>query len=565
MKIKLLATLAVATILSAPYAASAAPVGQIPTSAEPGRLQDKFSREKPELQIDNKALIKDEEDRTNIKDAEKISFTLAAVTIEGNSVFDKAELEKLYADKIGQKVTLAEMYGVRDAITKYYRDNGYILSRAIVPPQEMGERKANFKFRIIEGRLNKVTVEGEFKGDQDILDNYLAKLRAEGPLNSSNLERYLLLINDLAGTTANATLKPAEGAGAGASDLVISIGHKYYNGMIGVDNSGTKFLGRTLISAQASANSVLGLSEKITARGIVSPDVNEIKFGDIAYQMPIGYEGTRFKALAGTTVTRPGATLSSLDIEGETQLVELTVTHPFLRSRKENLSGRVIASYKNTDSDIAGFDFYEDRTRSLTLGGTYDLADTLGGINLINLSGTQGFDVLNASDFRDGKSRINGGPAFTKFNLDASRLQTISGPFGVLLAASGQYSLSPLLAGEEFGVGGTDFGRGYDFSEVTGDSGIIAKIELQYGFDVGSEVLSDLQLYTFYDVGNVWQRDPQPGEKYTEGLASAGLGSRFNVLDAVSGYVELARPLNRDVASENEQATQVNFGLNYLF
>lgn len=539
---------------------------EVPGSADSGRIQQKYSGEKPQILSTDKPLIQNQQETADLKNAGEISFVLGSVHLEGNTVFSKDELAKFYADKIGKKVTLADMYAVRDEITKYYREKGYVLSRAVVPAQKLGKGNADFKIRIVEGYINSVTIQGEFKGDRDILNNYIEKIKKAGPLNSNDLERYLLLINDLAGTTANAVLKAAPGKGnTGASDLVITTDHDYVNGLASFDNSGTKYIGRHLFSAEANLNSALGLSEKISARGILSANTNELKFGDIAYQMPIGYEGTKFKILAGHTITHPGSTLRGLGLEGTTDLFELTLTHPFIRSRKENLSGRVLFDIKNTNTDADEINLYDDKTRTMTLGGTYDLADSWNGVNLVDISGTQGFDILDATDNNNARSRANGSTVFTKFNFQASRLQTISGPLGVLFAASGQYSFDPLLAGDEFGIGGVDFGRGYDFSEITGDQGLDGKIEIQYGIDVDSSILNSLQLYTFYDAGAVWQRAQLAGEKGKSSLTSVGLGTRFNLFNTASGYVELAKPLTRKIASEGDDAIQIDFGISYLF
>lgn len=567
MKKKILSSLAIAATIAAPVKSTAAPLIAPPPTVDPGRIQERFTGEKPEVQITDKVLIQDEQSQTDLKKAGEITFVLTSVTVEGNTVFPTADLEQFYKDKIGKTVSLADMYGVRDAITKHYREKGYILSRAVVPAQHLGKNGADFKIRIVEGYINNVSVQGEFKGDKDILDNYIGKLRKAGPLNSNDLERYLLLINDLAGTTATAVLKPAPGQGnVGATDLVIETEHKYVNGLVTFDNSGTKYIGRHLLSGEASLNSALGLSEKITVQGTISANPNELKFGDISYQMPIGYEGTKIKVLAGKTVTHPGSTLKDLDLDGRTEVFDVTVTHPFIRSRKENLTARAEFELKDTETDSFTTEIYDDRTREVTLGATYDLADNLGGVNLFDLSGSQGFYIFDASKTgEDPKSRANGNTVYSKFNFEASRLQHVYDNIGILFAAAGQYSLDPLYADEEFGIGGSNFGRGYDFSEITGDQGLAGKVELQYGIDLGNKWVNSAQLYTFYDIGQVWQRDQLPGERGKDSLSSAGFGSRFNFLNNASGFAELAKPLTRKVASENDKDWEFDFGLSYVF
>src|SRR6185437_9133865 len=69
---------------------------------------------------------------------------------------------------------------------------------------------------------------------------------------------------------------------------------------------------------------------------------------------------------------------------------------------------------------------------------------------------------------------------FTKLTFNTSRLQELNDKFSLLAASAGQVSNAPLLVSEQFGFGGPVFGRAYDTSEITGDDGIAASLELRY-------------------------------------------------------------------------------------
>jgi hemolysin activation/secretion protein len=53
-------------------------------------------------------------------------------------IFPVAELERLIGEYRGQKLTLAELNAVAGRITTYYRQHGYLLSRAYVPAKPSG-------------------------------------------------------------------------------------------------------------------------------------------------------------------------------------------------------------------------------------------------------------------------------------------------------------------------------------------------------------------------------------------------------------------------------------------
>jgi len=109
------------------------------------------------------------------------------------------------------------------------------------------------------------------------------------------------------------------------------------------------------------------------------------------------------------------------------------------------------------------------------------------------------------------------------------------------------------------------FGRAFDPSDITGDQGLALGLELQRAFAVKMKFLRGLQAYAFFDYGSVWNRVATPtGEKQQE-LASTGIGARFNLTKHLSGYVELAKPLSRDVSAEGNKDPRVFFSLSATY
>src|SRR5579859_8024926 len=57
-----------------------------------------------------------------------------------------------------QGLTIGQLQGIADNITKYYHDKGYFLARAVIPAQEIKDGVVNI--RVLEGRLEKVQTSG---------------------------------------------------------------------------------------------------------------------------------------------------------------------------------------------------------------------------------------------------------------------------------------------------------------------------------------------------------------------------------------------------------------------
>src|SRR5690606_33051776 len=130
----------------------------------------------------------------------------------------------------------------------------------------------------------------------------------------------------------------------------------------------------------------------------------------------------------------------------------------------------------------------------------------------------------------------NGDGTFTKLNLDLTRTQSLPNNFSLYAAASGQYAFQPLLAAEQYSLGGIGFGRAYDPAELSGDHAAAAKLEIRYGQAIDDPLMESYQVYGFYDIGRVWYRQ-SPGNT-DKSLSSLGAGVRTNFSEHLSGNLE---------------------------
>jgi hemolysin activation/secretion protein len=271
---------------------------------------------------------------------------------------------------------------------------------------------------------------------------------------------------------------------------VVSVAEKKIDGSVNVDNRGTRYLGPVQGGLTLNANNMLGLHDRTQIRGITTPaDTSELQFFQLSHDEQLGSEGTRLTVMASRTRTRPNYRLKNFDIDGRDTLYSAAVAHPFLRSRQSNLFGSAQFDIRNTDSESLGLPLYGDRLRVARAGASYDVVDRFTAVNRMETQISKGFgwDDNVKPDIR---SRTNGNTNFWKATAQASRLQPVAGDFSVFLAAQGQVSSGALLSAEQFGLGGANFGSAYDPSEVTGDSGIATRTELQYSPSLGVDWLT---------------------------------------------------------------------------
>lgn len=552
-------TTATALIMVASAASAQAP--QIPTSVDPAQVQDRFDAEPQPQPVDSAP----ERPRAGVPlhapKQNEATFTLKTIEIIGATVYSEADFKPMFTPLLGSKITLTQLQGIADQITAHYRADGYILSQAVIPQQEV--EGGHVKIRVVEGYVANVVISGEVKenGWRSLMQSYGEKVRQEKPLRMQTLERYLLLMDDLPGAEARGTLRPSADT-FGAAELVVSIAHQTFEGSVSTDNRGTRYIGPHQHSLTLAGNSLLGLYDRTVLRGITTSPVSELQYFDVQHEQQVGAEGTRIILSASKTRTEPAYTLTPLDIEGDADNYQLRVQHPFIRTRAENLLARAAFDYRNSDTDALGTPYSKDHLRSLRVGATYDFSDDWRGVNLIDAQLSKGLNIFGASESGPIRSRFDGESDYMKFNADLARTQSLPWGLSLLAGVSGQYSWSRLLAGEQFAIGGASFGRAYDPAELSGDHGVAGKLELRYGDVPNWSFLNAYQLYTFYDIGKVWDK-VNTGDNTS--LASAGIGVRANFTEHYSGSVEFAVPLTKEVAVENDNDPRIFFNLTGRF
>jgi hemolysin activation/secretion protein len=313
-----------------------------------------------------------------------------------------------------------------------------------------------------------------------------------------------------------------------------------------------------LLSSSIGMNNVAGLYGYTNPQVVWTPS-KELRLGSLSHTAWLSAEGLKATASYSRSITHPGGATASLDLLGNSTSYRGELSYPLIRSRLENLWLKASLSARNARNNAIGTKLFEDRIRSATLEATYDFADAwlddaMPATSAITARVTKGLDILNATESGAPLlSRANGRSDFTKVEFEAVRIQRLFAQTDAVLRLTGQYAFQPLLASEQIGFGGTGIGRGFEPSDITGDSGVGASLELRYTPDGWLGPFQWAQAYAFADYGKAWNRDvPAAGLRDAE-LSSAGAGLRVKLTDYVTISGEAAKPLGRDVAATRDR------------
>jgi hemolysin activation/secretion protein len=468
-------------------------------------------------------------------------FVLRRVSVVGANAIPRDLLMAAYQPFIGKKVSQADLVTIASGISEIYRNAGFHLSRAIVPPQDINH--GSIRIQVIEGDITTVDLKGE--GAEEFgVRQMLGPVLAEQPSRFSTLERTLLQINSRPGVRIEDTMLEEIGNASGQFRLTVFIKTWHVYTSVGIDNLGASAVGPWQSYATAAYNALLMPGDVLAINLSTTPgDPRQLAFGRLSYDTPIGNDGLRVGVSGIFSDVWPADYRHAFGDNTITEALQFRASVVPLQSQHSALTLTAALDVSNvSESDIFG-PIYSDRIRTLTLTSDYRLQDSFGGNNYLTVAVRQGLDIMGASPHSDDfVSHVGASPSFTAVNAWFTRYQTLTDAWSLKISAAGQTASGPLYLSQQFYLGGAAFGRGYGAAETSGDNGMAGSLELRFDQKLNSRFMSGYQLYSFVDSGVAWNS----GYKYIEGvsLISAGGGIRFFLTNNTQADLTVAKPLS---------------------
>lgn len=482
--------------------------------------------------------------------------TIHKVTVEGATVYPQAEVEGFFADLVDKPTRMGDVAARIGQLQAKYRGDGYFLTvvRGNV------ERDA-LRVRVVEGFISSVKLDGDIGPAGVQVYRFLSKLTEERPARLSEVERALLLSQDVPGISIRAVLRPGSGE-PGAVDLIAQVGRKPFDAFVQVDNRASPFAGPWEMLVGASANSFTSFGERSEAIIYDTPFNDEQIFGQATLEGFVGGSGLKLRTYVGYGPSNPGGALAVAGFHSNVLLAGIGASYPIIRTRPLSLFVNLAFDISQTevDTNVAGASVTQsiDNLRIVRLGENLTFQDdTLGlgqtGANLFNLTVHQGLSGLGAQF--DPASRAGARLDFTKLSGELTRVQDLfqagNFQFALKLSAGGQYSGDILPSSEKYFLGGTRYGRGFFSGEVTGDSALGTTVELQVNTSTDVPWHIGLQPYVYYDNGWSWDNGTDPTTTLSQHLSSTGVGVRAAFTPQISGELELAHRFTRQPTGAN--------------
>ncbi|MFZ4524009.1 MAG: ShlB/FhaC/HecB family hemolysin secretion/activation protein [Chlorobium sp.] len=441
-----------------------------------------------------------------------------------------AELQSLVAGTKGKTISFGELKALADTITDHFRQKGWLRARAYLPKQDV--TSGIIEIAVLQGASDGRL---EFKLDKTARISPKAlrtigetAVRKGEPINEHDLERSVLLMNDLPGVIARASLAPGTLPGTTAVDVAVSEG-PILSGVSWGDNHGNRYTGSWRGNASIAISDPFCCGDQFTA---MMTETDGLAQGRLGYNTPIFFPGMRGSISYTGMSYEIGADRAYLDARGSSNNVDAGLSYPLIRSRNKTLTTSLTYGYKSLVDKIAGSVSSDRQLNSVTLSANLDRYDQFwgGGATRYSIGITTGHlnESKNASYAVTGKEG-----QYTHYNLALARLQRLSEGVNFNLSGSLQKSFDNLGSSEQFSLGGPNAVRAYPVGEAPGDEGQLVSADIRYTLPLAAS-LGTLQITSFFDAGHITlNRDRYTGDvtndagRNTYWLQGAGVGLNY--------------------------------------
>jgi len=488
------------------------------------------------------------------------SVIITKFKFEGNTVFTEEQLNEKLQGLLNQNITFNQLLQAEAIITKLYIDNGYLNSGAVIAAgQEINDGVVTIT--IVEGKIEDIIVEGTQRLSPDFIRSRLA---SDKPFNREALLEALQLLQ-LNPLIATVKAELSTGSRPELSRIKVTVTEADTFGLtINLDNNRVPSIGTFERGITISELNLLGFGDAFKVAYNNTDGSNSVDASYTIYTNANNGTLTLAGGFNNTHVIEPP--FDKLDITGDSRYYEITLRQPIINRPTEELGLGLTISREEAETTLLGEKF------PLSRGANED-----GETGILAVRFFQDWVKRNPTDILALRSQFS-------FGIDTGE-NTSSEPNGSFFAwrAQGQYvkqlapntlwvvrsdlqvANQPLLALEQFALGGDSTVRGYRQDLLVTDNGFLLSSEVRIAILRVPEWQGVLQIVPFIDFGVGWNNgefsDPDPNS-----LVGVGLGLQWTVSDNLSARFDWGIPLTEVNGSDTTwQENGIYFTINYNF
>ncbi len=450
------------------------------------------------------------------------------IRIAGSTRFSEEELASVTAPYENREITFEELQSLRQGLTQYYIDRGYINSGVIIPDQQVVD--GTVTLNVIEGSVTKIDVEGNKHFRSFYIKDRL-NLALGIPVNINNIQRALqLLQQDPRIRRINAEMSP--GVMPGEAALKVKIDEERpYRIALTVGNNQSPSVGSYRGEILLAHQNLFGLGDILEGRFGITEGTDDIF---LSYLIPVTSRDTTVKIYyrkSESTVVEE--TFKRLDIESISKTFGLTISHPFYKKPGREFTLSLSGEIRRNATYLLGRPFsFSDINDSVThvtaLRFSQEwISRSQTEVIALRSNFSLGINAFGATiDERgsDGRFLSWTGQALWIRQLSEAGIQMV-------FRTDIQLANDSLLPMEKFSVGGMNSVRGYRENLLVRDNGLASSIEFRFPVLRNQQGEPVLQFAPFADFGWSWNTNRHTPDPRT--ISSAGAGLRWAIKQGV--------------------------------
>ena len=452
---------------------------------------------------------------------------IAQYQFQGNTVFDESQLQTLTTPYRDRTVRIDELEDLRQQITHFYIDHGYINSGARILPNALKEGVLTFD--IVEGKLDDVQIQGQERLNENYIKN---RLLNDEPLNINDVkEKFQLLLTDPLIASMQGSLLPSAQSNRSILSIDVIRARPYQVTFFG-NNYRPPSVGGEGGGVSSWVSNLTGLGDTLNFTFQASEGTRLYSGG---WSMPISDKGTLayFNFTEGDSWVMESPA-DNTDITSKVHNIEGGISHPLIENLQRKLTIGSSFAVRQNDTRLLGnsFSFNEGVNSGHTQATVVRFYQE-------HIERREAQVLALRSTFSVGLNALGSTPQ-TNINFPSSEFfawlgqgqyahQVLDNGSQIVLRGHVQVSNSSLLPIEQIAVGGVNTVRGYRENELVRDEGFSNSVEFHYPLVGEPNAKQVLSLVPFVDYGGAWNRNQSARYLLSTGL---GLNWKFDQFNA---------------------------------
>jgi len=495
------------------------------------------------------------------------AFDILEYVVEGNTVLPARDIERAVYPHLGEKKTIASVEAAREALEKKYHSSGYLTVFVSIPEQKV--EGGIVRLQVVQGEVSRLRVTGSRYYSLNEIKARVPGL-AEGAVPYfPEVQEQLAGLGRTADRKITPVLRPAPEPGKLEVDLKVA-DERPFHGAAELNN---RYSANTTHLRFAANMRWDNLWQKDHSFGISYQSAPESpkdsRAFSLTYSVPL-FSGAYAAAYWARTESDV-ASLGTLGVIGTGDITGFRWIRPLrgFEGFSHNVTLGVDSKKFGQTVNVQGADSFNTPISYLpfTAAWSGDWGSKTGTTNL-NIAANFHMRDLVGEETEFANKRFLASSGYFYLRGDVKRVWVLKSG-GSLQARGGfQFAAEPLISNEGFVLGGVDTVRGYLESEVIGDRGYFAGLELHSPQLARSwqETLriEDFHGVAFLDGGSTQVVEPLPAQISRFNLGGAGVGLRLKAWGGFSAMVDLVRAM-RDAGTIQAGDVKLHASLRYAF